>query len=462
MQLSQAFISKLPPGTNPDDVRFFKCAAQIVELEQDELTDPDMVIANQEVGGPPLMNSEGKPTIMKVVAWMAHEGVNRNRQAFVRDELQDVAPTLFREPNFGVMDYNHSAVAYFSDDPTVVGLWYRVEYRYDDKAKKYGLLASGILWSWLFPNEADTLLADQVRNGFINFSMAAIPGHIELAEDESGAYEILHEPIFFTVSALDVKPADADATGIGSEAVEDSEEIIRNKLVAMASAHPWQTAKANDNNSIEGVTMKTFEEALQMVEELYNRVGEGITPGQEAITEFANTIKEFAGLNAELEAHLEEANKSVESLTTQLSEVSTARDAAVAHAEQIAETNTALEAELTDLRAFKAEIDAAKEIEKAAEALAARKSKLPALYLEIHNKKEDEIRGKIEARWSAMSDEEFDLYVEELTGFDQSEVRVSYLDRSRREGVLPNFSGSTENSDKVKGSIAKLNAMFGL
>lgn len=461
MQLSQAFINKLPPGTNPDDVRLLKCAATIVDVE--ELEDRDLELANQYVAGPPLMNAEGKPTILKVVAWMAHEGVNRNRQAFVRDELQAVAPTLFKEPNFGVMDYNHSAVAYFSDDPTVVGLWYRAEYRYDDKAKRYGLLASGVMWSWLFPDHSDKLLANQARKGVIEFSMACIPMGIEFATDELGDYEILHNPVFFTVSALDIPPADEDATGLGSEDTVETNDGLQAKLLAMAAEHPWQTSsRAADNNSIEGVSMTTIEMLSSQIEELTKRVTENSPAAAEAIADFKQQLDEYVRAADESEAHLEEARQQIENLTTKVEEVDTARAAAITERDTALETIATLEKELETLKEFKAEIDAKKAEEDRVAELAARKAKLPAGYMEAHNKKSEEIRTKIEARWMAMSSEEFDLHVEEL-GYTPENVRMSYLERSRKEGFLPNFNGSTDELDgSYAGAIHSLQKRFGL
>ena len=180
--LRERLQAQLPEGYNLDDLRLLECRAQFQSVDGELEAEEQAVVASIKEAGPALM-TDGKPTIMRVVAWMCHGDIpNKNRDAFVKEELQSLAPALFRQPNFGVMDFNHSAVIPWSDDPKVIGVWYKAEYAFDQAANEgkgaWGVLATGMMFAWAFPEQANALLGEQGRSGFVAFSMAATPGGI--------------------------------------------------------------------------------------------------------------------------------------------------------------------------------------------------------------------------------------------------------------------------------------------
>ena len=454
--LSQRFINSLPSGVRPEDVHILSCTAS---LQPDELTDADkLVVASvTERASVPLLNSEGKPTVMKVVAWMVHEGVNGNRQGFVKAELEALAPTLFRAPNFGVMDWNHSAVALFSDDPKVIGVWYNATYAFDPAAQKWGILATGMMFSWLFPEQANSLLADQHRLGGMRFSMACQTTNSELMADANGKYMMLHNPVFFTVSALDVPPADKAAMGEGTENPDVSVDTIRQRLVAVANHAPWQEMRAAqhkpaspkgermDPEVLEGlVSAKIKAEAdLAALTEKYAAALAEITVKDAAITaaEFVKTKL----------VELETEAVATKDLSTKFAELETVRDALVAEKDVALGKVTELEAKVAELQVI-ADAVAATAAEKAkADLLASRIELLPVAYRKAHEARDEEKRTAIETRWVAMSGEDFGAVVEEIAAaVGITGIRVSFLDRSAAEGAL-----ATAESESAKHNISR-------
>src|SRR5258705_11251306 len=90
----------------------------------------------------------GKPRMLFMNAWMAHEGRNLNGDAFVNEELrQRVREGLFVPPFAGMIDLDH--------DFTARGFWYKAAYAFDEQANKWGILATGAVWAWRYPELAD-------------------------------------------------------------------------------------------------------------------------------------------------------------------------------------------------------------------------------------------------------------------------------------------------------------------
>ena len=435
-QFSERFLSSLPSGVSPEDVHVISCAAVAVPVTELNPEEKLVVSSFTKAGPDSMVNENGNPTVMRVQAWMCHEGFNRNNQGFVKEELEIAAKGLFAAPNFGVMDFNHSAVMPWSDEPKVIGLWYKAEFAFDQKAEKWGILATGMLWSWLFPEHADKLLADQARRGHMRFSMAAIAGSTELvtlAEGKHGA--ILHNPIFFTVSALDVPPADAHASGVGSEDTEDDDDTIRQRLAQVAALHPWSAAsikqedRMNDSEVIKQLTedriaaetaLKAFEEAAK-------------TDAQKLATEVANLTEK------------------VEKAAITISELETVREGLVADKETAAVRIAELEAQVAELETFKNEVESAKAAAARAELSAARVAELPETIRLIHSKKDEAIRTRIEDKWVAMSDEEWSDYKELMQYVPETKapMKVSFLDRSRTAAEILNLSTDTEDTDDL-------------
>ena len=431
---STRFLQSLPEGITAEDVHVVQCAASVVPVQ--ELTpDEKIVLSSFSKAGPDsIVDSNGKPTVMRVVAWMCHEGVNDNRQMFVKEELETAAKDLFKAPHFGVMDFNHSAVLPWSEEPKVIGLWYKAEFAFDTKAKKWGILATGMLWSWLFPDHADKLLADQARRGYMRFSMAAIAGSHEYITAEDGKpATIIHNPVFCTVSALDVPPADPDAKGMGSEdGDEDDDQKLKNTLVAMAASHPW----AGDVSTI--VTSKKQGERMNDTE-IIQQLTEDRVRAETALQDLVNTTTaEKAGF----EAKIAELTAKIAELETTHEELTMARTALAQDRETLAAKVEELTAQITELADFKAGVEAAQAAAEQTARLASRIADLPENVRLIHARKTDEARLRVEKKWMGMSDEEWKVYlVEELLGYNPDKTVISYLDRSSR---LPDVAGTDE------------------
>lgn len=448
MQSSDRFFSALPEGVTPE---------QLIQLDIPALAEPISELTSDDVlvkaglvkAGPPLLNADRKPTIMKVVAWMVHEGVNMNRQFFVSEELQRIAPTLFVEPNFGVMDFNHSAARMFSDEPKVIGVWYKAQYMYDETAKKYGILATGMMFSWLFPDHADSLLADQERLGKMRFSMMAMAESVETGEDDNGPYNIIHNPAFMTVSALDVPPADKHAVGVGSESVEADEDTLRQRLLVAALERPWQR-EVGPRTAAELTPVVANEGAAMDAE----KIAELASEKTRLEGEVARLTSELEGVKAELETKVgehttqaAELQGSVDALTTKVTEAEVARDSAIAERDAATGRIAELEQQVAELTEFKASVEA-REAEAQREAkLAARKEQLPKSYVEAFEKKPEERQKVLEEKWLAMDDAEFAAYVEDELGYKPG-TTLSFYERSQREGILPT-GGESESTDRM-------------
>lgn len=453
MPLLDRLIKTLPEGASPEDILVIQSGYATVE-PAGELTDDEVLVkAGYVKAGPPVLNAAGQPTVMKIVAWMAHEGINMNRQAFLAADLQALAPTLFREPNFGVMDFNHSAArVLFNEEPKIIGVWYKAEYRYDEAAQRYGLLATGMMFSWLFPDHADSLLADQERLGHMRFSMMALPRPLEDMQDENGAYSIIHNPAFMSVSALDVNPADMHSVGVGSETIAVTEEGLRQRLITAALDRPWQQSSIietiTDASKPEGAAMdeqklvelteaktKLDIEVAQLREAnitLQRKYDDAIVAHDTEVAEFTQAVEELKRLNEEL--------------GTKVTETEVARDSANSERDAVTAKIAELETELNSLKEFKATTDAEVAKQAAEVKLAARKAKLPESYLEAFSKRPAERQAALEEKWLAMEDDAFEAYLEDELGYVPN-TKLSYFERSRREEVLPTQSEDVKSEE---------------
>jgi len=504
----------VPEGYSIDDLRIATSLAQVQsvdELDAAQKVALTVVQQDQKEAGPPLINSQNKPTILKIVSWIGHADVpNRNRDAFVREELQQIAGTLFRAPNFGVMDFNHSAVRIFSDDPKVIGIWYKAEWAFDAKANDgkgaWGILATGIAFSWLFPEIADKLLADQARSGTIKVSWTWIPGSLEMAEDDRGSYAINHNPVFFTVAVLDVPPADPDAAGRGSEDPATVEEDLKAQVavadritkyamtVSQAGPGTSGTAGAGFNGWwVPTGTASAGNGGSNMNEEMVKRLQAEKNQAEQKLIEITTkysakeveqdakiaeltaardaAVAETAKIKSESETRISELTTARDSavaelakvkdeLETRVSDLTTARDHVVQQMEQLAARIPVFEEEIKGLRAQVETIEAAKAEVQAKTAenakkarLAARIAQLPESFRKLHAAKPEENRTRVEAKWSDMTDEQWEQYKnDELLGYQQT--KIGYALRSAAEGVLPKTG--TESEDDIKNRVQRL------
>jgi len=514
-EVKARLAAALPSGYALEDFRILDVEGEISEAKPADKEAAAVIAA--VTAGPAMVNEAGKPTIMKVVAWMCHADlVNLNGHSFVASELAQVAPTLFQAPNFGVMDWNHSAILNWNDDPAMIGVWYNAEYAWDQKANKgvgaFGIRVTGMMFSWLFPTQANEMLADQVRDGVVRFSMACIPRSEEFATVQGQPAVILHDPVFFTNSALNVPNADPDASGKVTEDTTVSSGDLLEQLAGPANTTQLFMLPASKDTP--GAVMATDGLGNQLyyvqVAGLQNpktivttASSGGTTTGNLSSGTLVLTVdgKEWSLINngdltqvtadteddlmdqekiAELEARIvaleavEVALKATETtLATQIETLTTEHAAAMAtvHAEieisrtaldELKTTADALQLALTEaqgvIEARDAALAASEEklaeyvaketASTAAATLAARMAELPAMYLTAHEKREEGVRSRIEAAWTALSDEEWELKKVEL--FGGFSAKVGFVARSQDLGKLPVVGAGDESDLKTQ------------
>lgn len=440
--------AKLPAGRKLSDIRLIRCNARLAVAE-DLSTDEQTLIAKavETSGAPPLLTA-GKPTIMRIVAWMVHEGVNKNRQSFLADDLGAAADAI-RLPNILPMDWNHSAFRMMSQDPKAIGVWYHAEKRWDAEALEdkgaYGILVHGIVWSWLFPDYATEMLAEMQRKREIGFSMACLPTTVEISKDANGPYEILHKPIFLTNSALDVPAADPDAIGIGVEGSSDPDlETYLTKVLTQSTIPEAQLPLAAS------LTKKKEEQ----MDELETKVTELSAKLETASAQIALLVA-AEGKLGEAEAALTVATTTIESLRTELAEVTTSRDALVAAAAIAATEMAAVKAELETAQAALAKIAAVEDAAVAKARYEARLATLPESYREALTKRPEEDQARFSKKWTEASDEAWTEFAADIQ-FAFQNVRISYKERTDKEGgTLPNANTGDDEVATLVSSIKR-------
>lgn len=438
--------AKLPAGRTINDLRLIRCAARVIEEEANGIESLLVAQAVETSGQPPLLTN-GKPTIMRIVAWMTHEGINLNRQSFLADDFGAAADAI-RIPNILPMDWNHSAFRSMSMDDKAIGVWYAAEKRWDPEAKDgkgaYGIMASGVVWSWLFPKYANEMMAEMQRSGNIEFSMACLPTSVETLRDAEGReYEILHKPVFLTNSALDVPPADPDAVGIGVEGSDDPalESRLKAKLTTSETVLP-AAASLNTN-------AKDQEEGMEELMKQANELKLALEAAKAQLTSLTLAQEQLTKVQAELET----ANAEIEKLKAEMTEVASSRDALKEEAKAAVTEVEKVKAELETVNARLAEITAVEEAEKAAARYTERLAKLPQSYREALEKRPEEERKRFEKKWTAASDEDWTEFAGEIA-FAFKDVRISYLERSQKEGGQLPTAG--DESDDMKASLASI------
>lgn len=385
-----------------------------------EATDADMAALQQQVAAMPVIDTRGRPTLLRIDAWMVHADLaNKNGQFFRAADLEAQAASLAREPDFLVMDWNHSAVIPNKDGPRAIGAWYQVSWEHDAAANggkgAMGLRAQGMMWAWLFPEQANILLGEQARNGYATFSMAALAKEKSFMEDpETGrSVTVLHEPVFFTLSALDVAPADPDARG------------------HVSLAH------------VEAVTAPV---AAQIPEE------PRMTPEEKAALEAAHALltTQVTELQAAQTAADTASSARIAELETSLAEMTSSREALLAEkTDELATLGAALAALTEAHAAVVAELEAFKADRAAAElatVLATRLEALPASFRKAHTARSDADRARMEGKWQAMSQAQWEQYLtdELLFGFEKSSL-LSFIERSSLEGGRLPTGGNSED-----------------
>lgn len=444
------------------DVRFVTARATVRQMDEAEAPDVVLAKAMQTAAWMPMVTG-GEPTKLLVTAWLAHEGVNANRLAFRAEDLAAAAERI-APPNVLPMDWNHSAVVPQYDLPKAIGVWYAAEAKWNPEAKDglgaQGIEARGVVWAWAFPEMANEMLAMQQARGYVEFSMACIPTQTESARDGLGSYEIAIDPVFFTLSALNVSPADADAKGSVTMSTETVDATVARLLAAAVVEQVKCLAEGSRGlDHMRSVLQEAKEcvkaqRAAQIKEETMDeKQNEMAQAALEAAME-ANAV-----LKAELEKLTEAHAAAVAELTSQL-------EAATARAEQAelkgealsAELAAAVEAaagmklELETAQAKLAEIAAEQAKVEQAARWAERFAELPESYRAAFAKRSEEEQARFVERWTASSDEVWSEFKSDLlVGF--ADIKVSYLKLSEEEGKLPTGGEAVDLGGRVSSLI---------
>ena len=362
--------------------------AQILEPNDRDYQQLKSAAQNVVTANSPCEN--GKPKMLFLTAWMAHEGRNLNGDAFVNEELrQRVKEGLFTPPFAGMIDFDHDFVAR--------GFWYKTAYAYDEQAKKWGILTTGAVWAWRYPEVAEFVTQSMIDQGFAYVSMSALPEVSEVVLNYPGfegqATHILHNPIFFSSAILSVPPGDFDAKVVNLNIAETTADKDIQKT----------------NVNLESTMTKEELEALQAA---------------------------YAQLQAE-----------IADLKVKLTE-------AEVNFRAVSEIRTTVEAELatvkSELKVYKdkeaadAEVAAAAAEKKKFEARLAEVPDLVRANLDKHANKD-----LVLARWREASDADWDV-IKQSFALAFTAPAPTYLSRSKDEGKLPVASDKEKNENILK------------
>lgn len=361
-------------------------------------------------GAPPVQN--GKPRMVFMSAWVAHEGRNLNGDAFVKEELKSrVEEGLFIPPYSGMVDLDHDFVAR--------GFWYKATLAFDERVQKWGIFAHGALWAWRFPELSDALLAEMHRNGFINVSMAALSESFEITvshpEAEGRHTRILHNPIFLATTVLTVPPGDENAQGVASEDPKDLEPTPESLALASHSGKMEESNMEND--------LKELKEVIEQV--LANK---------ETSEKAFSLIQTF--YEAQREA-LEKVQEEKRSLEVKLAETQTEKASLEVALESAKEVQVAIEQELTEAKGKLSAFEAEKQEAEEAERLDNRLNELPDIVIDNLEKHPD--KTAVLANWKKLDDEEWNSLQEMFTLAHS----ISFKKKSDDEGRLGVFGTRT-------------------
>lgn len=464
-------LAELLPDHDVENTRLLVVRAQAQAVG--ELCTEDRTALATVTAKRPGPVTDGQPTVMRLVAWMCHEGINRNRDGFVAEELKQAAAKISPKTPL-VLDWNHAGV--LGGEGRVIGVWTRADYAFDTKANDgkgaWGILAEGVMFAWAFPSLATEMMAAQQRNGSIDFSMACIPTSVEMGRDENGPFALLHNPVFFTLSALDVAPGDPSAIGIGVEG--DNADDVGARLRKMLTDEPMYEPAARKPAMARGQLDKAVLKAA-IAEVLAERTKEETMADAQkptlALTQLETTTDNKITVIATMtlaEGEVETAQLVIEpvqvvakrdpdqdgdddtndpedkkdkkkkaELAARVTELETLLAAANTELARLTEENAALTASLETANARIAEFESAQAQAAAAERLAQRLAQLPDTYLAAHQALEETKRAEVEARWAALSDEQWAEKLEDITRVAPVAPRTaSYRERSEREGRL--------------------------
>lgn len=347
---------------------------------------------------PPIVN--GRPRMLHLDAWIVHEGGNDNGHFFIASDLKKAVDQrkLFEAPYGGVIDFNH--------DLTPIGYWYAAEYQFDSEAEKYGIKAKGAIWAWLFPEKTDKILAQQEKNGRVDFSMSLLTPEDKMTRfiDAAGRkWTAVHEPTFVAASALDRRPADLDATG-----------TARDEGAAMHDEGTLDLAASNEN----------FEEDLKM-DELKTLLADlKADVSEDAITAIVAAVEPVVrSIRDDLDARnteVETLTSRAESAEAQVKTVEASLEEKALLIETLEAQKGELEAQVAELKTVVDAVEADKKAKAFEELKASRLEQVPeAMRSRVEALPEDKMQTMITA-WANLSDEDWTLRLEEFKVVEQA------------------------------------------
>lgn len=374
--------------------------------------------------GPSLV-VDGKPRMLHLSAFIAHEGFNNNNDGFIADELKAIVNegNLFQGSYAGIIDHHHDL------DP--IGYWYDAEYAFDPLAQKYGILAHGAIWAWRFQEIADKLLAEQVREGTVAVSMACLSKDVEHVDDGGKGKDIIHNPTFIAASVLtDFPPADFySRTIIEDEGSKTSKEDRAILIRRTATLDPDETEDLMEIKEVVTALLEALGErdsditatVTQIVDDKFSEIKSSLSASADALVAAEEQITDLEANVVELGETAEEKNLAFEALR-----------------EDKEGLDTKVEGLEEELRVYH-EAEEGRALE---EVKATRLNQLNATTRAKLDKLSDEKQESIMARWASLTDEEWESRMEELN-LGGSEKKEGDLP----EGVLPNTPASKEGSN---------------
>lgn len=354
---------------------------------------------------------DGKPRMLHVQAWIAHEGFNGNGDGFLAEELKVAVEDgkLFKEGFAGIIDLNH--------DFQPRGYWYNAQYAFDQEADKWGILAQGAVWAWLFPELVDYVMSLQSHQGNIEFSLEGFSNRPEMIRDTDGSLKrLMHDPVFAGASLLDQTPADPHGRGFGRQdgARDGMTDKEMQELLLQAALKEQE-----ENKQMEEILQSIKDSLPGMSDEVVAKVTASVTSANEQL--IAQVANNQEALTAAQEA-LEAANTRI----TELEGTVEDKDLQIASASEAKES---LEATLDELQNKVTEFEAAEEA-RAREARAA--ERLAEVPENVTAKLSKEERERHAGRWAELSDEEWQ---DRLADFNLA------AGAQKPNGRLPNAGG---------------------
>ena len=375
----------------------YTVAAVVVEPTEEDYEELDTVTKGFFAANAPFEN--GKPRMLFMNAWIVHEGRNLNGDVFVAEELKArVDQGLFSPPHAGMIDLDHDFVAR--------GFWYKANYAFDDKAKRWGIYAVGAIWAWRYKELADVMMAEMKHDGFVYVSMSAIAEIVEPTFTYPGfegekSY-IRHNPVFFTSAILTVPPGDPDAKGT----VDIIAKTINSGSDLNVSRADNDVKQVTNNNGVNTMTDKEIE-ALQAT---CAQLQQEIADLKVKLTEAEVNFKAVSDIRTTVEKELE----------TVKAELKVFKD------------KEAAEAEKNKVEADKKKFET-------------RLGEVPDVVRENLNKHAN--KELVMAKWRDASDEDWDTIKQ---GFSLIPAAATYLTRSRDEGKLPVVNDDKNDNDLKK------------